>query len=293
MATTTLEPERLFEPDKQQFPAGRLSRVLLKLSGEAFAGEQSELAQELLDIFIKRMPSLSEPEAAELLQELMICLQKNNSGFDPATVARMAQEIFEARRDHHTEFGVVVGGGNIWRGSQHPEMDRTQADKAGMVATIINALALQDHLEKLGVDSRVMSAIEVNKVAEPYISRRAIRHIKKGRVVLLAGGTGNPLVTTDAAAVLRAAEIDAQAVLMAKHGVDGIYDVDPKTHSDAVRYESINYLDVIQQRLKVMDLTAVTMAMENGVPIVTYNGLTPGALDKILRDPTSGTIISN
>jgi uridylate kinase len=171
-------------------------------------------------------------------------------------------------------------------------MDRANADYAGMLATVMNGLALQDRLEKLGKETRVMSAIETNKVAEPYIRRRATRHMEKGRVVILAGGTGNPYFTTDTAAVLRATELEADAVLMAKNGVDGVYDSDPKTNPDATRYRYLSHKDIIEQDLKVMDSTAATMARDNGMKIVVFDGVKVGGLEEILLKPSTGTIIS-
>ncbi|MEI6581519.1 MAG: UMP kinase [bacterium] len=245
--------DRLFElPDIQ--PPCNFRRALLKLSGEALMGSQE-------------------------------------SGIDADVIRRFAQEIVIARQDLDVELAVVVGGGNFWRGKQHPEMDRNQADFAGMLATVMNGLCLQDHLEKLNQPTRVMSAISMEKVAEPYIRRRAIRHLEKGRVVILAGGTGNPTFTTDTAAALRSVEIEAEVLLMAKNGVNGVYSADPKTNPDAVRYKELTYLDIINDDLQVMDPTAATHAMENHMPIVVFDGLREGGLEEALVNPYSGTVI--
>ena len=246
---------KLFEMSKQSTQPSKFGRALLKLSGEALTGEQG-------------------------------------FGVDPTVVRRFAQEIVNARQELDVELAVVVGGGNFWRGAQHPEMDPAQADYAGMLATIMNAMTLQDHLEKLHQATRVMSAIRTEQVAEPYIRRKAMRHLEKGRIVILAGGTGNPTFTTDTAAALRAVELDCEVLLMAKNGVDGVYSADPKFDPSAVRYEELSYLDIINGELKVMDSTAATHAKENNLPIVVFDGLKEGGLEDILINPSSGTVIS-
>jgi uridylate kinase len=232
-----------------------MRRVVLKLSGEAFA----------------------DPELGY--------------GIDPVTVVRVAEEIAEA---HSTgaQIAVVVGGGNIFRGvSQAAKgMDPASADYMGMLATVINALALRDALEKAGVPTRVQSAITMQELAEPYIRLRAIRHLEKGRVVIFAAGTGNPFFTTDTTAALRAVEVGADALLKASK-VDGIYDSDPKTNSDAVRIEDLSYMDFISRELRVMDTTAVTMCKEHGVPIVVFDMISHGNIVKAVSGEKIGTVI--
>jgi uridylate kinase len=230
-------------------------RVVLKLSGEAFA-----------DPVIKY-------------------------GIDPATVRRVAEEIALVSLEG-VEIGVVVGGGNIFRGlsSAAAGMDRANADYMGMLATVINALALRDALEHAGVVCRVQTAINIQQVAEPYIRLRAIRHLEKGRVVVFAGGTGNPFFTTDTTAALRAAEIGAQAVLKATK-VDGVYDKDPVTNTDAVLINDATYMRVISERLKVMDTTAITMCMDNDLPIRVFNITQPGNIAAALRGQPVGTLV--
>ena len=189
-----------------------------------------------------------------------------------------------------------MGGGNIWRGSEAEleGMDRASADYAGMLATVISAISLQESMErKHGLDTRTLSAINIQQVAEPYIRRRAIRHLEKGRVVLFAAGTGNPFVTTDTGSALRALEIDADVLLMAKNDVDGVYDKDPKTNNDAKRFEHITYLDAIDRRLKVMDTTALSLCMEHDVPIVVFDLFEKGNLAKIIKGETIGTLVSD
>lgn len=194
------------------------------------------------------------------------------------------------------ELGVVVGGGNIWRGAQAEAtgMDRATADHAGMLATIINALALQDALERNHfVQTRTQSAINVSAVAEQYIRRRAIRHLEKGRVVIFAAGTGNPFMTTDTTAALRAAEIDADIILMAKHGVDGIYTSDPNINRDASKIEKITHFQAIERRLNVMDSTALSMCMENNLPIIVFDMFQKGNIRKIIEGEQLGSIVSD
>lgn len=230
-------------------------RVVLKLSGEAFAD-----------------PGLGY-------------------GIDPLTVVRVAEEIGEAHSDD-IQIAVVVGGGNIFRGvSQAAKgMDPASADYMGMLATVINALALRDALEKAGVATRVQSAITMQELAEPYIRLRAIRHLEKGRVVIFAAGTGNPFFTTDTTAALRAVELGADALLKASK-VDGIYDADPATHPDAKRLDELSYMDFISDELRVMDTTAVTMSKEHGVPIVVFDMTTPGNIVKAVSGEKIGTVI--
>jgi len=232
-----------------------MRRVLLKLSGEAFA----------------------DPVIGY--------------GIDPQTVVRVAEEIAEAHAGG-VQIAVVVGGGNIFRGvSQAAKgMDPASADYMGMLATVINALALRDALEKAGVPTRVQSAITMQELAEPYIRLRAIRHLEKGRVVIFAAGTGNPFFTTDTTAALRAVEIGADALLKASK-VDGIYDSDPKSNSDASRLEELSYMDFISGELRVMDTTAVTMCKEHGVPIVVFDMLAPGNIVKAVSGEKIGTVI--
>ena len=230
-------------------------RVVLKLSGEAFAD-----------------PGLGY-------------------GIDPLTVVRVAEEIAEAHSDD-IQIAVVVGGGNIFRGvSQAAKgMDPASADYMGMLATVINALALRDALEKAGVPTRVQSAITMQELAEPYIRLRAIRHLEKGRVVIFAAGTGNPFFTTDTTAALRAVELGADALLKASK-VDGIYDADPAMHPDAKRLDELSYMDFISDELRVMDTTAVTMSKEHGVPIVVFDMTTPGNIVKAVNGEKIGTVI--
>jgi uridylate kinase len=212
-------------------------------------------------------------------------------GIDPLTVVRVAEEIAEAHSSD-IQIAVVVGGGNIFRGvSQAAKgMDAASADYMGMLATVINALALRDALEKAGVPTRVQSAITMQELAEPYIRLRAIRHLEKGRVVIFAAGTGNPFFTTDTTAALRAVELGADALLKASK-VDGIYDADPATHPDAKRLDELSYMDFISDELRVMDTTAVTMSKEHGVPIVVFDMTTPGNIVKAVSGEKIGTVI--
>lgn len=230
-------------------------RIVVKLSGEALAGE-------------------------------------DRFGIDPETVKRIAREIAEVYR-LGVQVGVVIGGGNIFRGSVGKAlgMEQTTGDYMGMLATVINALAMQDALEKLGTPTRVMTAIEMRAVAEPYIRRRAIRHLEKGRVVILSAGTGNPFFTTDTAAGLRAIEIGAE-VLMKATKVDGVYDSDPAKNSGATRIDSIGYLEVIERQLRVMDLTAISLCMDNRLPIIVFNLLSEDSIKKAVTGRTIGTTIS-
>ena len=219
---------------------------------------------------------------------------KSQSGLviDTDAIRYLAQEIKTAMSTG-AELAVVVGGGNIWRGIDAAErgMERAAADYAGMLATLINALTFQDALEQIEVDTRTLSALGVQAVAEPFIRRRAIRHLEKERVVIFAAGTGNPFMSTDTAAALRAVEIGADALLMAKHGVDGIYNADPRTNPDAKRFERIGYMDVLTKGLEVMDNTAVSLCMDNHLPIIVFDIFAPGSLVKILQSEQLGTLV--
>lgn len=213
---------------------------------------------------------------------------------DTAAVGYLADQIVDVQA-RGVEIAVVVGGGNIWRGAaaaQHG-MERSTADYAGMVATIINGLALQDALERRGATTRTQSALSIQAVAEPYIRRRAVRHLEKGRVVLFCAGAGNPYMSTDTASALRALEIGADVLLMAKNGVDGVYDSDPRTNPDAVRFGNLEYLDAVNRRLEVMDSTAMTLCMDNDMPIIVFDIFESGAMSRILRGDAVGTFINN
>ncbi|MCU1484595.1 MAG: Uridylate kinase [Actinomycetia bacterium] len=228
--------------------APRWKRVVLKLSGEAFAA----------------------PDGYSI---------------DGDVVFQVAREIVEVRRDLGVDVAVVVGGGNIWRGAKGAQkgMDPAQADYMGMLATVINALALQDALERLDQPTRVQTALSISQVAEPYIRRRAIRHLEKGRVVILGGGTGNPFFTTDTTAALRGAELEAEAVLKGTHGgVDGVYTADPKLDPTATKLDEITYMDVLNQGLQVMDSTAITFCMDRQLPIVVFDLLEAGNIRRVL-----------
>jgi uridylate kinase len=211
-------------------------------------------------------------------------------GIEPETVNRIAMQIKSAS-DLAIEIAVVVGGGNIWRGLQASQtgMDRATADYAGMLATVINALALQDAIEHVGGDVRTQTAIPVQQVAEPYIRRRAIRHLEKRRVVIFAAGTGNPFMTTDTAAALRAVEIDAEVLLIAKNRVDGVYDADPRKKPDARRFSTLSYMDALNRRLEVMDSTALSLCMENNLPIVVFDVGSPEGIVRAARGDAIGT----
>lgn len=213
-------------------------------------------------------------------------------GVDPAVAARIAQDIAEIQ-GLGVQAAIVIGGGNIFRGlaASARGMDRSTADYMGMLATVINALALQDALEKHGVATRVLTAIEMRAVAEPFIRRRAIRHLEKGRVVVFAAGTGNPYFTTDTAAALRAMEIKAEVILKGTK-VDGIYSADPVKHADATRYDRLTYLQVLQERLQVMDATAISLCMDNKLPIVVFNLRTPGNIRRVVMGETVGTVVT-
>ena len=207
------------------------------------------------------------------------------ASIDGDVVSRIAGEIIDARRNLGVDIAVVVGGGNIWRGmtGAGAGMDRAQSDHMGMLATVINALALQDALERQDQPTRVMTAIQMAQVAEPYIRRRAIRHLEQGRVVILAGGLGNPFFTTDTPAALRAAEIDAEAILKGTHsGIDGVYTADPRLEPGATKLDELTYMDVLNRGLKVMDPTSITFCMDQGLPIVVFDVLQQGNIRRVL-----------
>ena len=215
-------------------------------------------------------------------------------GIDGHTLDATARDIMALRQELDVDVAVVVGGGNFWRGrtGAMEGMDATQSDHIGMLGTVMNALALQDALERVGQPTRVQSAIEMPRIAEPYIRRRAVRHLEKGRVVIFAAGTGNPFFTTDTAAALRAAEIDAGALIKGTHsGVDGIYDADPRLHPAAAKYDEISYLEVMTKDLKVMDATAIAFCRDNSIPIVVFDMSAPGSLRAILEGEKVGTIV--
>ncbi|TWH48629.1 UMP kinase [Sporomusa sp. KB1] len=235
--------------------AGKYKRVVLKLSGEALAGNKG-------------------------------------FGIDPVVVDSIAKEIKEVKANN-LDVAIVVGGGNIWRGlaGSAKGMDRATADYMGMLATVMNSLALQDALEHCGVDSRVQTAITMQQVAEPYIRRRAIRHMEKGRVVIFAAGTGNPYFSTDTTAALRAAEIEADAILMAKKNTDGVYDSDPRHNPDAKKFKELEYIEVLQRGLGVMDSTATSLCMDNKIPIVVFSIDEPGNILQAALGKDIGTIV--
>lgn len=232
----------------------KFNRVLLKLSGEALAGGQ-------------------------------------HSGINPATINQIADDIKEAH-ELGVQLGLVIGGGNFIRGvSQAAQgMDRASSDYMGMLATVINSMAMQDALEKRGLETRVQSAIAMAAIAEPYIRRRAIRHLEKGRLVIFAAGTGNPYFTTDTAASLRAMEINADVIMKATN-VDGIYNKDPKKHKDAEKFDKLTYMDVLKDALQVMDSTAISLCMDNKLPIITFNLNKPGNIARVIRGEKIGTIV--
>ena len=214
----------------------------------------------------------------------------NGFGFDFEVVGRIAREV-KTLINMGIEVGAVVGGGNIWRGRTGEGMDRTTADHMGMLATCINALALQDALEGIGVMTRVQTAIEMKEIAEPFIRRRAVRHLEKGRVVIFGAGSGNPYFSTDTAAALRAAEIEADVILLAKN-VDGVYDKDPNKFADAKKYDKLTYMEVIEQGLQVMDTTATTLCMDNNIPILVFGISEEGNIKKVMEGQKIGTIVS-
>ena len=217
-------------------------------------------------------------------------LSGNGQNIDFDVVRRVAKQVVEVN-NMGVAVCIIVGGGNIWRGRQGRDMDRVTADHMGMLATVINSLALQDALEALGVSARVQTAIEMRQIAEPFVRRRAMRHLEKGRVVIFACGTGNPYFTTDTATALRAAEMEADLILLAKN-VDGIYDSDPKENSNAVRYNDISYMEVIERELKAMDTTAITLCMENDIPIMVFALAEENSIVRAVLGEQLGTLIS-
>lgn len=220
-------------------------------------------------------------------------LSSLGNSFDPQILKSLAQELKEVH-ELGVDLAIVVGGGNFIRGKMAETMgiERVQADYMGMLATVINALAVQSALEQEGVPTRVQTAIEMQKVAEPFIVRRAIRHLEKNRVVIFGAGTGNPYFSTDTTAALRASEIKADVILMAKNGVDGVYNADPKTNPDAVKYDSLTYMDLIQEGLAVMDTTATSMCMDNDIDLVVFNMNEHGNILKAVKGDITGTVIS-
>jgi uridylate kinase len=235
--------------------AAKYKRVLLKLSGESFSGGAS-------------------------------------FGIDGKTLSKIALQVKRVK-EMGVGVGIVVGGGNIWRGAKAEEegMDRVTADYAGMLATVINALALQDVLEKKGVITRIQTAIDIQQVAEPYIRRRAVRHLEKGRVVIFAAGTGNPYMTTDTAAALRAVEIEAEVLLMTKHNVDGIYSADPLIDPKAKKFDKLTHFEVLNMRLEVMDATALSLCLENRLPIIVFDLQAPRSIERAVSGDPIGTLV--
>lgn len=238
-------------------PSTTYRRVLLKISGEALMGDQGY-------------------------------------GLHPPTVARVADEV-KSVHDMGVQICMVIGGGNVFRGLQGSAqgMERTTADYMGMLATVMNALAMQSALETLGVHTRVISAIPMDQVCEPYIRRRAVRHLEKDRVCIFAAGTGNPYFTTDTAATLRASEMSCEGIFMGKNGVDGVYDKDPREHADAKRYETVTYDEVLQKNLKVMDASAIALARDNKLPIIVFSLDEPGGFKGILAGQGTYTIVKS
>ncbi|MGK0274379.1 MAG: uridylate kinase [Ilumatobacter sp.] len=219
---------------------------------------------------------------------------ESGMGLDGATLESTAAEIIDLRQNLGVDVAVVVGGGNFWRGrtGSLTGMDPTQSDHIGMLGTVMNALALQDALERQGQETRVQSAIEMPRIAEAYIRRRAVRHLEKGRVVIFAAGTGNPFFTTDTAAALRAAEIEAEVVIKGTHsGVDGVYSADPRTDPDATKYDAVTYMEVMTKDLKVMDSTAIAFCRDNNIPIVVFDMSKPGSLRSIVQGGSEGTLV--
>lgn len=233
----------------------KYKRVVLKLSGEALAGEQG-------------------------------------FGINPAVIKSVAEQVRDLAQ-LGVEVAVVVGGGNIWRGKIGEEMgmDRANADYMGMLATVMNSLALQDSLEQLGIETRVQTSIEMRQVAEPYIRRKAIRHLEKKRVVIFAAGTGNPYFSTDTTAALRAAEIEAEVILMAKNNVDGVYSADPRLDKNAKKYEELSYLDVLKEGLGVMDSTASSLCMDNDIPLIVFSFTENGNVKRAVMGEQIGTLV--
>ena len=234
----------------------KYKRVVLKLSGEALAGEAGH-------------------------------------GINPPEIRKVAEEIKEVH-DLGVEIAIVVGGGNMWRGEAGAAMgmERAQADYIGMLGTVMNALALQDNLESVGVPTRVQTAIEMRQVAEPYIRRKAVRHLEKGRIVIFAAGTGSPYFSTDTTAALRASEINADVILMAKNGVDGVYSADPRQDENAVKYDNLTHLDIINKGLNVMDTTASSLSMDNDIPLVVFNMNKHGNIKNVVVGENIGTTVT-
>ena len=232
----------------------KYKRILLKLSGEALAGDSKK-------------------------------------GIDPNVIGEICDEIKKVKQ-LGVEIAIVVGGGNFWRGRNGKEMERTTSDYMGMLATVMNGLALQNALESIGLETRVMTAIDMKEVAEPYIRRRAVRHLEKGRIVIFSAGTGSPYFTTDTTAALRAAEIHADVILMAKNGVDGVYSADPKLDPNAVKFDKLTYLDVLNKDLKIMDQTAITLCKDNNIDLSVFNMQKEGNIALACKQEVAGTIIS-
>ena len=220
-------------------------------------------------------------------------LSATGQGIELDTAMTLAKRLADAKRaSGDVELSMVIGGGNLWRGARNGQgMDAAQADYIGMLGTIMNAMTLQGALEHQGMDTRVLTAIQMSQIAEPYIRRRALRHLEKGRIVIFAGGTGNPFFSTDTAGTLRAMEIQADAVLMAKNKVDGVYDSDPRKNPDAKKFDILTHREVIERRLEVMDMTAITLCMEKKLPIVVFDMFEDGNLEKVLRGERVGTLI--
>ncbi len=233
----------------------KYKRIILKISGEALAGDKG-------------------------------------TGINPTVISHLAKEI-QSVHNLGVQIGIVCGGGNMWRGETGAKlgMERAQADYMGMLATIMNGLALQDGLEHIGVPTRLQTSIEMRQIAEPYIRRKAMRHLEKGRVVIFGGGTGNPYFSTDTTAALRAAEIGAQVILMAKNGVDGVYTADPKLDPSAKKYSELTQLDLIAKNLKVMDRTASSLSMDTDIPLIVFNVNTPGNIKRVVLGENIGTVI--
>lgn len=232
------------------------NRIVLKLSGEALAGD-------------------------------------DGFGINPAVIKNIAEQVAEAK-SLDVEIAVIVGGGNIWRGKTGSDlgMDRGTADYMGMLATVMNSLALQDSLEQLGCETRVLTSIEMKQVAEPYIRRRAIRHLEKGRIVIFAAGIGNPYFSTDTTAALRAAEIEADVILMGKNNVDGVYSADPNFDSTAFKYDNLTYMDMLQENLQVMDATAASFCMDNDIPLMVFSITEQGNIKRAVSGESIGTTIN-
>lgn len=233
----------------------KYKRVVMKLSGEALAGDAGQ-------------------------------------GINPPEIRKVAEEIKEVH-DLGVQIAIVVGGGNMWRGESGAQMgmERAQADYIGMLGTVMNALALQDNLESIGVPTRVQTAIEMRQVAEPYIRRKAMRHLEKGRIVIFAAGTGSPYFSTDTTSALRASEINADVILMAKNGVDGVYSADPRKDTNAVKYDKLTHMEIINKGLQVMDTTASSLSMDNNIPLVVFNMNERGNIKKVVQGETIGTTV--